>query len=73
MEAVKAVADLYSPVDGEVTAVNEALADDPAIVNQAAFDDGWMVRAKLADAAQLDGLLSVADYTALLKELGEKA
>jgi glycine cleavage system H protein len=70
VEAVKAVADMYAPVDGEVVAVNEGLADDPMLVNRSAYDDGWMVRVKLSDAAQLDALLSAEEYQALVRELG---
>ncbi|MBM3316226.1 MAG: glycine cleavage system protein GcvH [Candidatus Eisenbacteria bacterium] len=69
VEAVKAVADLYAPLSGEVRAVNEALADDPALVNRSAFDDGWMVRLAVGDAGELDRLLSPADYRKLLSEL----
>lgn len=73
LEAVKTVADLDAPVSGEVTAINEVLADDPAVVNRSAYDDGWMIRVKLADAGELDALLSASDYAALLEELGETA
>ncbi|MBD3237501.1 MAG: glycine cleavage system protein GcvH [Candidatus Eisenbacteria bacterium] len=71
VEAVKAVADLYAPISGEVTAVNDAVADDPAIVNRSPYEDGWMVRAQAADAGEVESLLSAADYRALLEELGE--
>lgn len=70
VEAVKAVADLYAPVSGEVTAVNAALADDPSVVNRSAYEDGWMVRVALADARELDALLSPADYAQLIRDLG---
>jgi glycine cleavage system H protein len=69
VEAVKAVADLYSPVSGKVVAVNTALADDPAAVNRSAYDEGWMLRASLADPAELDALLSADDYGKLVSEL----
>jgi len=69
VEAVKAVADLYAPVGGAVTAINEALADDPAAVNRSAFEDGWMIRAKIADAGELGQLLDAAGYKAFVEGL----
>lgn len=69
VEAVKAVADLYAPVSGEVLAVNDALGDDPGQVNRDAYGQGWMLRAKLADPAEVERLLSAADYRKLLAEL----
>ncbi len=70
VEAVKTVSDLYAPVSCEVVAVNEALTDDPGLVNSSPYGDGWMVRAKLGDAAQLDELLSAGAYQELVAELG---
>jgi glycine cleavage system H protein len=70
VEAVKAVADLFAPMGGEVTAVNEALGDDPARVNRSAYDEGWMVRARIANPSEWDGLLTAEQYRALLQELG---
>lgn len=60
VESVKAASDLYSPVTGEVVAVNEALMAAPEIVNRSPFDEGWMVRVTLA--AQPSGLLNAAEY-----------
>jgi len=62
VESVKAASDVYSPVSGEVVAVNDALADAPETVNQDAFGDGWMLRVKMTEPAQLDGLLDAAAY-----------
>lgn len=70
VEAVKAVADLFAPMSGEVTAVNDALGNDPAVVNRSAYDEGWMVRARIANASEWDGLLTAAQYRGLLQELG---
>ena len=70
VEAVKAVADMYSPVSGEVLGVNEAVNDDPAVINKSPYEEGWMVRAKLTDAGQVDDLLSAAEYAKLVDELG---
>jgi glycine cleavage system H protein len=69
VEAVKAVSDLYSPLSGEVIAANAALGDDPAVVNRAPYGDGWMVRARAQDVAELDGLLSAAEYRKMIAEL----
>jgi glycine cleavage system H protein len=62
IEAVKAVSDLYSPVAGEVVAINSLLDSDPAAVNRSPYDEGWMIRIKVASAADLDGLLTPAAY-----------
>ena len=63
IESIKAVSDLYAPVSGEVTAVNEELFDAPELVNEAPFGDGWMLEVDPDDEeAALDALLSAADY-----------
>lgn len=64
IEAVKAVSDLYSPLAGEVVAVNGGLDADPAAVNRAPYGDGWMIKLKLADPAQFDTLLDPKAYRA---------
>ena len=64
IEAVKAVSDLYCPVAGEVVAVNQGLDADPASVNRAPYEDGWMIRLKADDPAALDALLTAAAYRA---------
>lgn len=66
VESVKAASDVYSPVDGTITEVNEALTSDPAMVNQKAEKEGWLWKMKLSDASQLDGLMSAADYIAMI-------
>ena len=68
VEAVKAVSDLYSPVTGEVVAVNEALAADPSIVNRDPYGDGWMLKLRLDDETQLDTLLGADEYGAHINE-----
>ena len=68
VEAVKTVSDLYAPVAGEVVAVNEALADNPALVNQAPYGEGWMIRLKPDDAGQLGGLMDHAGYARHVEE-----
>ncbi|MCB1386414.1 MAG: glycine cleavage system protein GcvH [Nitratireductor sp.] len=64
VESVKAASDVYAPVDGEITEVNEALSSDPALVNSSAEGDGWLFRMKLSDLSQLDGLMDKAGYDA---------
>jgi glycine cleavage system H protein len=65
VESVKAVSDLFAPVSGEVTAANPELAGNPERVNGDPFGDGWMLRVRLTDLGQLDGLLDAAAYDAL--------
>lgn len=62
VESVKAASDVYAPVDGEVTAVNDALASDPGTVNSGAEGDGWLWKMRLADPSQLDGLMDADAY-----------
>lgn len=62
VESNKAVSDLYAPVSGEVVATNELLGDRPEVVNDAPYGDGWMVRIKLADQAEVNGLLDADSY-----------
>lgn len=64
VESVKAASDVYSPADGEITAVNEKLSSEPALVNSAASGDGWLWKMKLSDTSQLEGLMDEAEYTA---------
>jgi len=66
VEAVKTVSDLFMPVTGTVLAVNEALADEPAAVNNDPYGAGWMVRIRISDPAELEGLLSAGQYTAVV-------
>jgi len=63
IEAVKAVSELYGPVDGEVVEVNDALDADPAAVNNDPYGEGWMIRVRLTDPGQLDQLLDADAYT----------
>jgi len=66
VESVKAVSDLFAPVSGEVTATNQDLGGNPELVNGEPYGGGWMVRVRLADAGQLDGLLDPDAYDALI-------
>lgn len=62
VEAVKAVSDLYIPMSGEIVAVNDALADDPAVVNTDPYGDGWMVKVRAGNPSELDQLLGPEEY-----------
>lgn len=68
VESVKAASEIYAPVDGTVVEVNEALADNPGLVNEAAQGDGWFVKLKPSDASQLDALMDQASYDSFLKD-----
>jgi glycine cleavage system H protein len=68
IESVKAVSDLYSPVSGEVVDVNEAVNDHPELVNESPYEEGWLVRLRLADPAELEALLTAEQYDALVAE-----
>jgi glycine cleavage system H protein len=65
VESVKAVSDLFAPIGGEVIEANPALTGKPELVNEAPYGDGWMLRVRVSDPAQLDGLLEPGDYDAL--------
>ncbi|WP_413663597.1 glycine cleavage system protein GcvH [Microbulbifer sp. CNSA002] len=62
VESVKAASDIYSPVSGEVVAVNEALEDAPETVNSSPYDDGWFFRIKPSDVSELDNMLDADTY-----------
>lgn len=64
VESTKAASDVYAPIAGEVVAANETLGDAPQQINEDPFGAGWLVQIKPADPAELDALLSAADYTA---------
>lgn len=70
VESVKAASDVFSPVSGEVVAVNADVAATPAIINEDAMGRGWLFRLKLADAGELGALMDEAAYDAYLKTLG---
>ena len=67
VESVKAVSELYMPIGGEVTAVNETLADQPELVNSDPYDGGWMMEVKASDPGELAAMKSKADYLEMLK------
>jgi len=69
VESVKAASEIYAPVAGEVVAVNDALESAPGTVNEDPAGAGWFMKIKIADASQLKGLMSEADYTSYLATL----
>jgi glycine cleavage system H protein len=69
VESVKAASEVYAPVAGEVVGVNEALTADPALVNRDPMGEGWFLRLKIADPAELDGLMDETAYAAFVKDL----
>jgi glycine cleavage system H protein len=66
VEAVKTVSDLFAPVSGQVTAVNEALSTDAAIVNKSPYEEGWMIKIKMSNPSELDSLLNPTEYKKLI-------
>lgn len=68
VESVKAVSEVYSPVSGEVTEINELLSEKPELINEDPHGQGWIAKVRLADKSELDGLLSADDYEAYIKE-----
>lgn len=69
VESVKAASDVYSPVSGEVVEGNQAVIDDPALVNSDPEGEGWFFKLKLSDPGELDGLMSESDYRDWVKTL----
>mgnify|MGYP001070889618 FL=1 len=67
VESVKAVSDVYAPVTGEVVEVNDNLPDDPEMINNSPYDEGWMLKIKLSDPTQLDELMDVDAYQAFIE------
>ncbi len=64
VESVKATSDLYCGIDGEIVEVNEAPIDDPTVINKDPFGEGWLIKVKPADPAQLDALMDATAYDA---------
>lgn len=62
VEAVKTVSELFAPVSGEITEINKNLEDDPELVNNLPYGEGWLVKMKITDSSELDNLLSAEEY-----------
>jgi len=70
VESVKAVSDVYAPISGEVVEINEELPDSPETINTSPYEDGWMIKIKLSDSAELDGLMDADAYQEFIEEEG---
>ena len=68
VESVKAVSDLFSPLSGEVTEVNQALTDSPQLINRDPYHEGWMIKVKIAKAEEVEKLMSSVDYERYLEK-----
>ena len=71
IESVKAVSELFAPVSGEVTEANDGLADSPEAVNDDPYGDGWLIKVRLSDPAELEKLLSADEYEAFIEAEGD--
>lgn len=67
IEAVKAVSDMYSPVTGKVVEINSALDDDPMVINQDPYGDGWMLKVELSDPSEIEQLLDASGYKGIIE------
>ncbi len=67
VESTKAVSDLYSPISGKVVEVNEALEDNPGLINTSPYTEGWMLKIEISDAAELDDLMDAGAYKDLVE------
>ena len=68
VESVKAVSDLYAPITGKVLERNTSIVESPSGLNEDCYDDGWMIKVRLEDPSELEGLMSAAAYLAFLEE-----
>ena len=68
VESVKAASDIYAPISGTVSEINEALEDEPEVINTDAYNDGWIFKLKDFDTAELENLMSAADYDKFLED-----
>ncbi|MBR2680349.1 MAG: glycine cleavage system protein H, partial [Exiguobacterium sp.] len=67
VESVKTVSELYAPVSGRITAVNQDLADSPELVNESPFENAWMIEVELTEESDLDKLMSAEEYEAMIQ------
>lgn len=68
VESVKAVSDVYSPLTGEVVAVNAVLTDEPELLNNSPYEDGWILKLKATDISALDSLMDAAEYQEFVEQ-----
>ncbi|KAM5208769.1 glycine cleavage system H protein, mitochondrial [Hipposideros larvatus] len=71
LESVKAASELYSPLSGEVTEINEALAENPGLVNKSCYEDGWLIKMALSNPSELEELMSEEAYEKYIKSIEE--
>ncbi|XP_004842857.1 glycine cleavage system H protein, mitochondrial [Heterocephalus glaber] len=71
LESVKAASELYSPLSGEVTEINEALAEHPGLVNKSCYEEGWLIKMTVSDPSELDELMSEEAYEKYVKSIEE--
>lgn len=71
VESVKSVSDIFSPISGEVVAVNQVVVDSPEIVNKDPYEKGWLVRVKPSQPTEIDNLMTAAEYQSFLGSLGQ--
>ncbi|KAM8774871.1 glycine cleavage system H protein, mitochondrial [Rhynchonycteris naso] len=71
LESVKAASELYSPLSGEVTEINEALAENPGLVNKSCYEDGWLIKMTLSNPSELDELMGEEAYKKYIKSIEE--
>jgi glycine cleavage system H protein len=69
VESTKSVSDVYSPVSGEITAINSAVVDEPKVINDDPYGEGWLIKVRMADPSELDALMDAASYQAFVDEL----
>ena len=71
IESVKAVSDVYAPVSGTVLEANEEVVDAPELINESAYEDGWLIKIKLSDPSEADDLMTAEEYEEMLAEQEE--
>ena len=67
IEAVKAVSEIFSPLSGKIAEINELLEDDPMVINNEPYGDGWIIKIEFSDSSELDSLVSSDEYQAIIK------
>ena len=68
VESVKAVSDVYAPLRGSITEVNEEVVDAPELINESPFDDGWLIKIHMTDPSEIDDLMTADEYEELISE-----
>lgn len=71
IESVKAVSDVFAPLSGTIVETNEEVVDAPELINESPYEDGWLIKIKVSDPAELEDLMSAEEYEQVLAELDE--